>query len=101
MSDRLLMREWVEMEQDPDGRTVTLRPADHDLPPSRMPRRRLDLRRGGEATALAAGAADAIERQAVGSWQRDGQDLTLDLPGWEGDYRIERLTEEMLVLRHR
>jgi hypothetical protein len=96
-----LTQNWVEVREEGEAGTIVLRPLDHDVPRSRASRRRLMLAPAGKARALEAGPTDAIEEKAGGGWSVDGDVLHLDLPGWQGDYAIERNDDDILVLRPR
>lgn len=99
--DAKLNRDWVELREESAGGTMVFRPSDAVLPPSRMPRRRLDLAGSGEACSKVQGPADAIVSESTGSWSREGSTLHVALPGWEGNYDIRELTDDRLVLKKR
>ena len=102
MADRAeLARDWVEVSEEGDGNRIVLRPQNYPIPPSRGARRHLRLAPSGGVRSLAAGAGDAIESKGQGHWSLSGETLRLDLGGWEGDYAIEELGTDKLVLRRR
>lgn len=96
-----LARDWVEVSEEGDGGRVVLRPQDYPIPPSRGPRRHLRLAPSGSVQSLAADARDALETKGQGHWSLNGKTLRLDLGGWEGDYEIEELGTDILILRRR
>lgn len=102
MADReKLARDWIEVGEEGDGTRIVLRPPDYPVPRSRGGRRRLALAGSGKVRALAPGPADALESAGQGGWSLRGDILVLELPGWQGEYQVERLAEDILVLRRR
>lgn len=100
MIDRAaLCRDWVEIREEGDGARMVLRPAGDILPPSRQPRRRLELAGSGAAIGKARGAGDATMPESAGAWSCEGERLHVALPGWEGNYHIRELTDDRLVLK--
>jgi hypothetical protein len=95
-----LTREWVEVAEESDGGAIHLRPSDYPIPPARG-RRHLSLEQRGGSEALGAGATDKLESIGSGSWSLDGDTLHVTAPGWEGNYQIEKLTDDLLILRKR
>ncbi len=99
MVDRkALCRDWVVMREESTGDRLVLRPADDILPPSRQPRRRLELAGSGAAMTRARGPADATMPESTGSWSFEGDRLHVALPEWQGNYDIRELTDDRLVL---
>lgn len=99
MVDRkALCRDWVEIREEGAGDRLVLRPADDNLPPSRQPRRRLELAASGAAATKAQGPTDAPMTESAGSWSYEGDRLHVALPEWEGNYDIRELTDDRLVL---
>lgn len=100
MIDRkALCRDWVEMREESAGDRMVLRPAGDILPPSRQPRRLLELESSGAAMSKARGPADATMPESLGVWSSEGDRLHVALPGWEGNYDISELTDDRLVLK--
>ena len=99
MADRkALCRDWVEIREESTGDRLVLRPAGDVLPPSRQPRRRLELAASGEAMGKGQGPTDAPAPESAGSWSCEGDTLHVAMPGWEGNYDIRELTDDRLVL---
>jgi len=97
MSDELMLaREWVEIREDSHEGRIVCRPVTYDIPPARG-RRRLDLRDQGIAAEKRAAADDKLATQ-LGNWKVDENELTITAGGWSGTYRIEDLTDVLLVL---
>ena len=96
-----LSRDWVELREESAGDRVVFCPASDALPPSRRPRRRLELAASGGASGKGSGPGDATVLESSGSWSREGQTLHVALPGWDGDYDISELTDNRLVLTKR
>jgi hypothetical protein len=92
-----ITREWVEIQEENKDGIIVLRPLDYPIPPARG-RRHLDLGRGGLMDAKSPGPTDKLESSG-GEWSIEGKQLHLKAPGWEGDYDIEELKTERLILR--
>lgn len=102
MADReMLARDWVEVSEEGDGSRIVLRPAGYAIKPSRGGRRHLRLSPSGGVRSLAQGPGDALETKGSGGWSLKDETLSLDLGGWQGDYQIEQLGDDILVLRRR
>ena len=102
MADNLdVTGEWVEIAEESSGETIVFYRQGPDIPPSRGGRRQLHLRYQGEAGAEAPGPTDRSESSGTGGWFRDGNTLTIRVPGWEGDYDIEAVQDTRLILRKR
>ena len=93
----MLRREWVELREECTKGRIVLRPITYKVPPARG-RRRLDLSVKGFAAAKSEGPSDKLQARG-GSWSLQDDDLKVDAPGWTGTYRVEEITQEILVLR--
>ncbi|MGO1501964.1 MAG: hypothetical protein ACTHWH_11860 [Marinobacter sp.] len=93
----LLCREWVEIREENSGSRIVLKPATSEIPPARG-RCGLDLSIAGKAEAQSAGPDDRMVGKP-GVWTLTDNGLSLKAPGWDGDYQIEELTAERLVIR--
>ena len=87
-------------ERGDDGRMILMR-AEANVPPSRGGRRQLEINAHGQAWALAQGATDKMEAAATGAWNMSDNTLELKLDGWEGQYRVESMTDTELILNRR
>ena len=94
--EAMLAREWVEIQEESSDGQIVCRPITFDIPPARG-RRRLDLREQGIAAAKSPGADDRLTSQ-LGGWIKEGNILIVTSDGWAGTYRIEDLTDILLVL---
>ncbi len=95
----LLSRQWIHSHEDDEPGRMVFRPADHPFPPSRG-RRSMTLQAGGE---MAAGGPGPDDRTSTsrGSWSLQDRHLNLDAPGFSGEFDIEQVAENRLVLRRR
>lgn len=93
----LLCREWVEVREENIGNKIVLKPAASNIPPARG-RCGLDLSIAGTAKAQSAGPDDKVVGKP-GVWSLIDDGLSVKAPGWDGDYQIEELTEERLVIK--
>jgi len=101
MSDaNSITREWVEIQEEGKDGLIILRPLDYPVPPVRQGRRHLDLGKGGVMDAKKQGPTDKLESSG-GEWSIEGKHIHLKAPGWEGDYDIEDLKRDILILRKR
>lgn len=98
---KMLAREWVEVQEESSADRLVLRPTDYPVAPTRGGRRHLDLSSGGAANYLAQGASDAISTVSKGGWSLQKNILQLELEGWHGTYEIEEIGGKILVLRRR
>ena len=99
-----IAREWVEIREESKDGSFVFRPTDFPIPPARG-RRHLRLTQQealtdeGTGEGLAAGPADKLEATSVGSWKIDKKTLYVSISGWEGEYQIEELKDDILVLQ--
>lgn len=91
-----LMKRWIEQREENTADRVVFRPAGYDLPPARG-RRALDLSTADKAVARVPGPTDRPESQ-LGTWSVDGNTLTLAVGPWHGQFPIEELTSDKLVI---
>lgn len=94
---KLISREWVEIQEESSGARIVFRPIDYPIPPARG-RRHLNLEESGVADAKVPGPTDKLIGKS-GKWSLEGRHLHLEAPGWEGEYEVEVLQEDLLVLR--
>ena len=99
-----IAREWVEIREESKDGSLVFRPADFPIPPARG-RRHLKLTQLDKSTdegtgeVLEAGPADKLQATSVGSWKVDKKTLYVGISGWEGEYQIEQLQDDILVLQ--
>lgn len=96
-----LCREWIEIREETTADHFVFRSSTVQIPPTRGGRRGLELSESGLAEAKAPGPTDAMQSQGTGRWSLEGDMLHIELPGWAGDYEIEELKDNVLVLRKR
>ena len=96
-----IVKEWVEVREECSKDRLVLRSADYPMAPARGGRRHLELCRDGAARDRAQSASDAIATMGSGGWSVREDTLQLDLKGWSGDYAIEEVGDDKLVLRRR
>lgn len=94
---KYITREWVEIQEENKDGFIVLRPLDYPIPPARG-RRHLDLSAGGLMEAKSPGPADKLE-SSVGKWSIEGKQLHIEVPGWGGDYDIEDLKADIMILQ--
>lgn len=97
----MLARQWAEIHEEKRPGYLVWREVSVPMPPTRKPRRRLCLHADGHAELLVGSPTDSLQREAEGCWSCGGRVLHLTLPGWEGDYEIETLALDTLVLCRR
>ncbi|WP_066910256.1 hypothetical protein [Millisia brevis] len=90
---------WVEIREESTADRIVLRPDSADIPPARG-RRQIDLIPPSELLVGHPGPTDATATRS-GTWSAEGDELTLDGPGWAGCYGIAQLGEDILVIRKR
>lgn len=94
----LLGRRWVEIREECGRGRIVLRPHEAPVRLARRGRRQLVLTPEGGSSCFAPGAGGRPEIEGAGGWRLDDGLLRLDLKGWDGAWRIEELTDEVLVL---
>lgn len=98
--EKKIAREWVEIREDSKDGSLVFRPIDYPVAPARG-RRHLQLLQAGEGSALEPGPTDRLQSSDKGNWSIDKQILRMNISGWEGDYNIEELQDNILILRKR
>ena len=91
-----LARHWVEIAEESTPERIVLKPMSEKIPPARG-RRWLDLSSPGQAAAFTANRADKMTAKQ-GDWKFQDGLLELKAPGWNGEYEIEEINEEILVI---
>jgi hypothetical protein len=87
----------VEVREESTGDRIVLKPAASNIPPARG-RCGLDLSIAGKAKTQSAGPDDRMIGKP-GAWSLTDDGISVKAPGWDGDYQIEELTEERLVIK--
>jgi hypothetical protein len=85
-------------EDTPDGRVF--RPADGDIPLSRRPRQRLELRPDGSAV-LSMPGPDDRPVPTSGRWTEEDGDIVVRDASDRVEFRIVERTPDRLLVRHR
>jgi len=92
-----ISREWVEIQEESNGGRIVFRPIDYPIPPARG-RRHLNLEAGGVADAKVPGPTDKLIGKG-GKWSLEGRRLHLEAHDWEGEYDVEDLQKDLLILQ--
>jgi hypothetical protein len=95
-----LIGTWFRsFEEEADG-VLIFRPPDYPFPPARAPRPAVRLEAGGTAVALRGGPSDQLEpAPGTGSWAAIGSTLVLRTAELSGDFHLEVVDPDRLVLR--
>lgn len=93
----LLLNRWVHSHEEDDGERLVFRPAEYPFPRARMARQAMDLGEEGEAEVELHGPADGSS--SVGGWSLEGDFLKVTTPEFAGEYELDSVDEEILVLR--
>jgi hypothetical protein len=89
----------VRSDEEDVGEHLVLRRPDYDFAPRRMPRERLTLAAGGEASAGMPAPNDATKKTHV-RWSLDAGELTITGgTGLSGRFEIVAVDDQKLVLR--
>lgn len=92
-----LARHWVHSHEEDRGGLMVFRPGDYSFPPARG-RQGFTLLEGGRTVVDAPGADDR-PTSAAGRWRVQGGHLSIEAPGWSGEFEIESVEEDRLVVR--
>ena len=93
----LLLKRWLHSHEEDDGERLVFRPAQYSFPRSRGARQAMMLGEDGQAEVELAGPADAST--STGRWGLEGRNLRIVTPDFLGEYELDSLDEEVLVLR--
>jgi hypothetical protein len=94
----VLLHRWVHSHEEDRGDEMVFRPGSYAFGPSRG-RRSMEFKKDGT---LLAGGPGPVDRSvsAKGSWTRDADELTLEVPGNQPEhFTIVSVDKEKLVLR--
>ncbi|SNR50409.1 lipocalin family protein [Puniceibacterium sediminis] len=96
-----LLGTWVVVrERRADDTLAFIRP-DAELSPTRGGRKNMIILPDGGLDKMSRGPTDRLEKTDSGSWSLNGNTLQLSIPGWEGTYDINTLSETELILGRR
>jgi hypothetical protein len=90
---------WVHSHEDGDRDRIVLRRPDYPFPPARG-RVALTLEPGGAVGARTPGPDDRSV-PGTGAWSLSGSRLVISGPGLAGEFDVESVDEQMLVLRRK
>jgi hypothetical protein len=91
---------WVEIGEESSGDRMVFFRSGSPIPPARG-RRHLELTEQGGAHGAAPGPTDRLESTGSGGWSLEGDRLDIRVPGWEGEYDIEYVQDNKLILKRR
>ena len=98
VDSKVLVGKWTHSHEEDRPGEMVFRPATYAFPLSRG-RRSIDLAAGGKLVHSGTGPTDRTQ-QTAGSWQVNGDRLTLDVPGSSPQrYVVSSADPEKLVLR--
>lgn len=92
-----LLKCWVHSHEEDSGERMVLRPSEYPFPRARMARQAMALGENGEAEVEQPGPGDAAT--STGNWTLEGRNLRIVTPDFSGEYELESVDEEVLVLR--
>lgn len=92
-----LLARWVHSHEEDEGDKLVFRTSEFTFPPARG-RTVVRLCADGVAEMELAGPDDRTVRPS-GSWSLAGRKLTVAAPGFAGEFEIESVDEQSLVLR--
>jgi len=88
---------WVHVFEEDSGRGAVFKSEDADIPLSRRPRQRVELKPGGAAT-IWTGLPDDRLGAAPATWTREGEDLVVrDSRGTVRMRIVEQSADRLLV----
>ena len=91
---------WLRSFEEETGEEYVFRPPGFAFPRTRAPRSELRLHADGTVVALGAGPADRPEvRPGLGRWSVRGATLSLRTPPLTGEFTLEVIEPDRLVLR--
>jgi hypothetical protein len=98
MEPQALEGSWTHSHEEDQDEVQVFRPGDRPLPPSRG-RTSFTLRADGTADTGAPGPDDRGRTSEDGTWQLEGDVLTVRCPGWVAAYRVVAADPDHLGLR--
>jgi hypothetical protein len=98
-ADNQLAGPWIQSHEEGDRDRIVLRRPDYPFPPARG-RVAITLDPGGEVAARTPGADDRSVPGA-GRWSLSGSRLVISAPGLAGEFEVESIDEQTLILRRK
>jgi len=98
--DRLFTTRWVHVFEEDTAEGAVYRPEDADIPLSRRPRERLELRADGSGRLITAGPDDRLVEQPA-TWQDEGGALVIRAREGGAELRIVERSAGRLVVQSR
>ena len=98
MEPQALEGSWTHSHEEDQDDVQVFRPSDRPLPPSRG-RTSFTLHADGTADAGTPGPSDRGRTSEGGTWQVEGDVLTVRCPGWAAAFEVVAADPEHLGLR--
>jgi hypothetical protein len=98
MEPQTLEGSWTHAHEEDQDEVQVFRPSDRPLPPSRG-RTSFTLRPDGTADTGTPGPDDRGRTSEDGTWQLEGDVLTVRCPGWVAAYRVVAADPDLLGLQ--
>jgi hypothetical protein len=98
---RTLIGTWFRSPEEESEGELVFRSPDYRFPPARAPRPAVRLAEDGTAVSLRGGPTDRleVEGETPGHWTVDGSTLRLRTPGLTGDFAVQAVEPDRLVVR--
>jgi len=96
--DRLFNTRWVHVFEEDTPEGAVYRPEDDQIPLSRRPRERLEIRADGSAEILAPGPDDRFVAQPA-AWTDEKNGLVIQARHGGADFRIVHRSPDRLVVK--
>ncbi|MGI9086327.1 MAG: hypothetical protein ACR2HH_01080 [Chthoniobacterales bacterium] len=97
-NESLFKRVWVHVHEEDSTEGQVYRPEEDDIPLSRRPRERIQLRPDGSASFSVPGPDDGyVEKPA--SWTNEEEGLVIRTRGGEQELRLVRQEPSRLIIR--
>jgi hypothetical protein len=98
-ADSRIAGPWVQSHEEGDRDRIVLRRPDYPFPPARG-RVAITLEPGGGVDARHPGADDRSV-PGTGAWSLSGSRLVISAPGLAGEFDVESIDEQTLILRRK
>ena len=94
-----ILGSWTHSHEEDSPGEMVFRKGDRPFPPSRG---RVSLAVEPDGVVVVGGpGADDRRSAASGRWNLEGSHLTVNAPGWSGDFEVVEAEDDRLVLRRR